>query len=58
VYLLSQGQITQPTIVIIGQIVTVFRDELDKDHYDALLSVQEKQRLSTFDEVCFVDNLG
>jgi hypothetical protein len=33
--------------------VSLFSGELDNDNYDALLSVDEKERLAIFNKVCF-----
>jgi hypothetical protein len=58
IYFVPEGQITQPTIVIMCQIVTeentslLVSDELDNIKCDALLPVKDRGRSCIFYEVC------
>jgi hypothetical protein len=58
-FFLPAGHITLPPTVILGQVMTernvflLFSGELDNGQCDALLRVEEKERLYTSDEVRF-----
>jgi hypothetical protein len=49
VYFVSEGQITQPSSAIVGQVVSgrnlflFFTAKLDNSHFDLLLPVKEKE---------------
>jgi hypothetical protein len=58
-YFVSQGQIIPPPTVTAGKVVNernvslMFNRELDNEHCDTLLPVNEKQILDISGEVCF-----
>jgi hypothetical protein len=55
----SQGHITQPQIVVIGRVLTKIKaylsvnGELNNDHYDISLFVEQEEKLGIFDEIYF-----
>jgi predicted RNA methylase len=51
VYLINEGQIIQPQTVTVSQAVN--ERNVSNNHYDAVLPVEEKQKLGIFGKICF-----